>query len=101
MRRTSLSRAVAPWIVLMFSAVAASSTTSMGCSDTAPDASCAADSFDAQPRSRFPIGQTFYLPTSADQADCQGLAWELVEAPAGNQNQVVAGADGIARFTPH
>jgi DNA-binding beta-propeller fold protein YncE/mono/diheme cytochrome c family protein len=82
----------------MFSAVAASSA---GCVDDPLIDPCAAERFEGQPRSRFVIGQTFYLPTVADRAGCQGVGWELKEAPSGNQNQVVAGADGIARFTPH
>jgi DNA-binding beta-propeller fold protein YncE/mono/diheme cytochrome c family protein len=78
--------------------VAASSA---GCGSEQASDPCSAERFDAQPRSRFVIGQTFYLPTIADRAACQGLAWELEEAPTGNQNAVVAGADGMTRFTPH
>ncbi|NUQ73122.1 MAG: Ig-like domain-containing protein [Polyangiaceae bacterium] len=98
MPRSPLSRALAPWFAVLFGTLAASSA---GCVDDPMSSTCAAERWDAQPRSRFIIGQTFYLPTVAEGAACQGLAWELEEAPSGNQNAVVAGQDGIARFTPH
>ncbi|UQA61742.1 Ig-like domain-containing protein [Polyangium aurulentum] len=37
----------------------------------------------------------------ADRDGCGGLAWKLTSSPSDNANEVVAGADGIARFTPH
>lgn len=43
---------------------------------------------------RFPIGSTFYLPAPAEGQ------WTLAGGPEGNDNQVVTGADGYARFTP-
>ncbi len=47
-----------------------------------------------QPSSRFALGSTFYLPLPAESR------WVLVSAPEGNENEVVSGADGFARFTP-
>lgn len=75
-----------------------------GCSDGTgedPKASCIADRFEGQPRARFIVGQTFYLPQLADRAECRDLSWKLDAAPSGNANEVVAGADGVARFSPH
>lgn len=98
MHRSSLSRLLNSCFLALLATAAASAG---GCTDDALVAPCSAERFEAQSRSRFVIGQTFYLPTVAENEACQGLAWELEEGPAGNQNQVVAGADGIARFTPH
>ena len=74
-----------------------------GCVTGADDqrSACVADRLEAQPRQRFSTGSTFYLPTVADRDECRSLAWTLVSAPPGNENAIVAGADGIARFTPH
>lgn len=47
-----------------------------------------------QPTRRFPVGSTFYLPVPAEGQ------WTLARGPEGNDNQVVTGADGYARFTP-
>jgi len=48
-----------------------------------------------QPTKRFVVGATFYLPASPDGS------WVLETAPGDNANDVVEGADGYARFTPH
>ena len=58
---------------------------------------CIAERLDAQPSSRFPLGETYWLPRLTD--DCGG-AWSLKSAPKANTNVVVAGADGHPRFTP-
>jgi hypothetical protein len=47
-----------------------------------------------QPTTRFPLGATFYLPLPAQSR------WVLERAPATNDNEVVPGTDGFARFTP-
>lgn len=47
-----------------------------------------------QPQDRFAVGSTYYLPTPAQSR------WVLVEAPADNDNRVIEGGDGYARFTP-
>lgn len=47
-----------------------------------------------QPTRRFPAGSTVYLPLPAEGR------WVLEQAPEGNDNAVVAGSDGFARFTP-
>ncbi len=58
---------------------------------------CIAERLDAQPGTRFPLGETYWLPRLTD--DCGG-AWSLTTAPKANENEVVAGADGHPRFTP-
>lgn len=52
------------------------------------------EALERQPASRFPLGSTFYLPLPAQSR------WVLVSGPQDNANEVVAGADGFARFTP-
>lgn len=47
-----------------------------------------------QPTERFVTGSTFFLPLPEQSK------WTLASAPEGNQNEVVAGNDGYARFTP-
>jgi DNA-binding beta-propeller fold protein YncE len=101
MRQTPLSNRLAPWVAVLLGTAAASSGGCVLLADTDSIDACSAERFEAQPRSRFVLGQTFYLPAVADRSGCQGIAWELEEAPSGNENAVVAGDDGIARFTPH
>lgn len=100
----SRSRSFLPTIALfsLASAAIAASTSSCSSEDPTPlQASCVGADLAAQPRTRFILGQTFYLPVAASQEGCAGLSWAIAEAPAGNANAVVAGADGVARFTPH
>ncbi|MCA9709108.1 MAG: Ig-like domain-containing protein, partial [Myxococcales bacterium] len=52
------------------------------------------DALPLQPTARFGVGSTFYLPLPAEGR------WVLEQAPEGNDNVVVPGADGHARFTP-
>ena len=89
-------------LALLVSPAIVVSTASCG-SDTLPPAqvSCLGADLAAQPRTRFIVGQTFYLPAAAAQEGCAGLTWAIASAPAGNANAIVAGADGVARFTPH
>ncbi len=47
-----------------------------------------------QQTKRLPVGSTFYMPDSTEGR------WALESAPAGNENEVVAGKDGFHRFTP-
>ncbi|MCX4248093.1 Ig-like domain-containing protein [Paraliomyxa miuraensis] len=47
-----------------------------------------------QPSSRFVAGSTYYLPLPAEGR------WVVEQAPEGNANELVPGADGHARFTP-
>ncbi|MFM7203521.1 MAG: Ig-like domain-containing protein [Myxococcota bacterium] len=65
---------------------------------TVPEMSCVADPLSQQPRSRFLTGSTFYLPTL--QETCSSQRWSLTLAPENNRNELVQGADGIARFSP-
>lgn len=65
---------------------------------TVPELSCVADPLSHQPRSRFLTGSTFYLPTL--QETCSSQRWSLTLAPENNLNELVQGADGIARFSP-
>jgi len=98
-RRRLLSRLLLPLCATLLPAALGLS----GCvSESVDDArgSCVADRLEAQPRQRFLAGDTFHLPTVADRDECRSLAWTLTSAPAGNENAVVAGADGVARFTP-
>lgn len=70
--------------------------------DTFDAQACVQQSFAAQSTHRFAVGSTFYLPQldAGDQA-CAELAWTLTSAPSTNANELIEGADGIARFTPH
>lgn len=52
------------------------------------------EALELQPTRRFPVGATFYLPLPAQSR------WVLERAPEGNDNEVVPGNDGYARFTP-
>lgn len=52
------------------------------------------EALELQPTRRFPLGATFWLPMPAQSR------WVLAQAPEGNANEVVPGADGYARFTP-
>lgn len=69
------------------------------CASPPPAESCIVDELSAQPTSRFPSGDTFYLPTLGLEAGCEVLTWFLVEAPDGSTSAVVTDA-GQARFTP-
>lgn len=97
MRQTFLLRLVSPWIAVLLGSAAAVS----GCVAKTEEASCVGQRFDAQAKSRFVLGQTFYLPAVAGQSGCGAATWKVSAAPSGNANEVVQGADGIARFTPH
>lgn len=98
MRRTGSFFPLAALCALIFPAAVAAVS---GCSGDEAPASCVSDRLEAQPRSRFIVGHTFYLPTVAGREGCDGMAWKLTSSPGGNANEVVAGADGYARFTPH
>lgn len=101
---SSLHRLLVPLFTLVLPASAVMVSMVSGCADDpggAPGGSCVAERFDAQPRSRLVVGQTFYLPVVADREECRSVSWQLTSAPPGNANMVVAGADGIPRFTPH
>jgi DNA-binding beta-propeller fold protein YncE len=98
MRRTGSFSLLAALCALVIPATVAGVS---GCSGDEAAASCVSDRFEAQARARFVVGQTFYLPTLADRDGCGGHAWKLTSSPSGNANALVAGADGIARFTPH
>ncbi len=52
------------------------------------------EALELQPSRRFPLGSTFWLPQPAESR------WVLESAPDGNENEVVPGSDGYARFTP-
>ena len=99
------SRSFSPALALVLLASPAIAAVTVGCSSEelppTPAASCIGAGLAAQPRTRFIAGQTFYLPMAAPVEGCSSLAWEVASAPAGNANVVVAGADGMARFTPH
>lgn len=58
---------------------------------------CIAERFEEQPATRFPAGETYWLPALTE--DCGG-AWTVAAAPEGSAAEVVAGADGVPRFTP-
>lgn len=69
-----------------------------GCGASAVDGeACIAERFEAQPAARFPVGETYWLPALSE--DCGG-AWTVAAAPADSAAEVVAGADGVPRFTP-
>ncbi len=87
-------------VALTASFVALASAHIVGCSSTPASTSCVSGHFDGQSTSRFIVGQTFYMPTVANQSECSGLAWKLSSAPSGNTNEIHAGADGYTRFTP-
>jgi len=72
--------------------LALASTTTVGCLDEIDPGELPA--LELQPTRRFPLGGTFWLPLPAESR------WVLERAPAGNENEVVPGADGFARFTP-
>lgn len=68
------------------------------CQSSAIDGeACIAERFDQQPATRFPAGETYWLPTLTE--DCGG-AWSMAAAPEGSAAEVVAGADRVPRFTP-
>jgi len=72
-----------------------------GCkADTPTGDACIAERFDAQSAVRFVAGKTYYLPTLDATGECEAVRWRLSEQPAGNENKVVAGEDGIWRITP-
>lgn len=98
MRRNASLATLASLCFLLSSAASAV----VGCSSGGEESlSCVDERLEAQPRSRFIVGQTFYLPTVSNQAGCGGATWQLSSAPEGNTNTIVAGADGFPRFTPH
>ncbi len=76
-----------------------------GCSDddAGPELeSCVTQAFEAQPTRRFAVGSTHWLPRFDEtRSECAQLQWSLDAAPENNANEIVAGADGIHRFTPH
>ena len=61
---------------------------------------CIVERFELQPHDRFVLGETYWLPRLDDGATCKSRAWEVVQAPADSRDEVVAGADGLTRFTP-
>ena len=81
--------------------------TSVGCSDDEEDAEgivadpCSLDTLPLQNRTRFNVGETFYLPSFPDAGLCGDLNWTLVTAAPDNANELIAGDDGFYRFTPH
>lgn len=95
---TAAFRSIAPLLALL---VPAAAGLAAGCDGgtTSPDPTCTATPFQAQARSRFVIGQTFYLPV-ADAGGCGDAEWKLDSAPAGNENVLVKEEGGITRFTP-
>lgn len=64
-----------------------------------PAPACADLDLSAQPQARFPLGQTYWLPSAGDPA-CADPGWTVTDAPAGSQAAPVHGADGYSRFTP-
>ncbi len=66
---------------------------SAGCGDEEIDTG-SLESLEMQPTERFALGSTFYLAAPAEGR------WILSAAPEGNENAVVTGTDGYARFTP-
>jgi DNA-binding beta-propeller fold protein YncE len=87
--------------LLVVPAIAASTSSCSSGDPTPTPAGCIGAGLAAQPRARFILGQTFYLPVVASQEGCAALSWTVASAPTGNANVVVAGADGVARFTPY
>jgi DNA-binding beta-propeller fold protein YncE len=69
------------------------------CASTPPADTCIVDELGAQPTTRFPSGETYYLPTLSVEGGCESLAWTLLEAPSANTNVIVREA-GQSRFTP-
>lgn len=67
------------------------------CGPADPDGeACIVERFEAQPSTRFPLGETYWLPTLTD--DCAG-AWTVTQAPKASEAAVVQ-VDGVPRFTP-
>ena len=71
-----------------------------GARDDGDAEACIVDRFDLQPHDRFVLGETYYLPRLDDGTGCKSRAWEVVQAPDGSPDVLVAGADGLTRFTP-
>lgn len=91
------------WILLGVLALAGCDDGDSGGSDAGPGADAGADAgpngctfeeHDGQPKSRLPVGTTYWLPTPTNCGDAQ---WQLTGQ---DPNAVVQGADGFARFTP-
>ncbi|MRG93504.1 Ig-like domain-containing protein [Polyangium spumosum] len=80
-------------MLVMALAVSAGASCGDGNEGTPPTTPEVAD-LELQQVKRFPVGSTYWLPNPATGG------WTLEEAPAGNENQVVAGSDGFHRFTP-
>ena len=71
-----------------------------GVGDDGDAEACITERFAMQPQTRFVQGETYYLPRLDDSASCQARAWQVVAAPEDNGDVLVAGADGLTRFTP-
>ncbi len=68
-----------------------------GPGDTPDEAVCAFDDGFRQPSGRFPMGETFWLPTPG--GDCEGLTWRIESRPEGALAELVSEGGG-ARLTP-
>jgi DNA-binding beta-propeller fold protein YncE/mono/diheme cytochrome c family protein len=90
MKTTSSSSTPSAFVARMSMALAL--TLASGCLEEIDPGELQA--LELQPAERFPLGATFWLPLPAQSR------WVLESAPAGNDNEVVPGADGFARFTP-
>ncbi|MBT6432707.1 MAG: hypothetical protein HOK28_06420 [Deltaproteobacteria bacterium] len=93
-------------VITLLCALALGSMTA-GCSDDEDEVEgitadpCALETLPLQNRTRFPVGETFYLPTFPNAELCGELSWTIANAASGNANELVAGKDGYYRFTPH